>query len=182
MIILRNKNFSFRDFLDRMNKKVDPNYKTQKEVLEERRLKNRTDEKSRIASIESRLPAEYRKLKDLDSELSKIHPKLGDWDEYAGISLSPLYDDGIHSEDKIIPIIHTYQYRTDFSYDTEKKCWIDNNQGGKRVPFSQIKAALLKEYKDDEDDWNKNRYWENDENEKVLGYLRDSQKLIKTRL
>lgn len=181
-MIIKRKNFSFRDFLDRANKWANPNYKTEKEVREERRLKNKSQDTNRIATIESRLPAEYKKLKDLDLELSKFHPKLGDWDEYAGISLSPLHDDEIRPEDKIIPVIHTYQYRTDFSYDTEKKCWVDNNQGGKRVPFSQVKAALLKEYKDDEDDWNKNRYWEDDENERVLGYLRESQKIIKTRL
>ena len=181
-MIVKRKLFSFRDFLNRANKWANPNYKTEKEVLEERRLKNKSQEANRIAAIESRLPAEYKKLKDLDSELSKIHPKLGDWDEYASIHLSPLHDDEINPEDKVIPVIHTYQYRTDFSYDTENKCWIDNNQGGKRVPFSQVKAALLKEYRDDEEDWNKNRYWTDDENEKVLSYLRNSQKTIKSRI
>lgn len=137
------------------------------------------DEKSRIALIESHLPAGYRKLKDLDSELSKIHPGLGDQDEYASFYL---LNEDINPEEKIIPVITSPQGRISFSYDTERKCWIDNNQGGKRVPFSQIKSGILKEYKFDEDDWNKNRYWEDDENERVLEYLRDSQKLIKTRL
>ena len=179
-MIIKRKNFSFRDFLDRMNKKVDPNYKTQKEALEERRTKNKTDEKSRIVAIESRLPAEYRKLKDLNSELDKIHPRLGDWDEYASFYL--LNNDDINPEDKIIPVITSPQGRLNFSYDTEKKCWLDNNQGGKRVPFQQVKSNILKEYREDEDDWNKNRYWEDDQNEKVLGYLQNSQKLIKSRL
>ncbi len=162
MIIKRQKTYSFLSGLFKSNKT-----KT---------------EQARINEIESRLPKEeYNKLKSLEEELDKIYPGLGDGDEYASY-YTLLRKDEITPETKIIPVVESPQGRIDFSYDTEKKTWIDNNRNGKPVSFQQVKQGILKEFKNDEIDWTKNRYWEDDENDKVINYLRNSQKLIQNRL
>ena len=175
MILPRQKIYSFGSFLSKINKTLTPKYKIKEE-----------EERKAAEEIESKLPPEYKKVKALEDELGKIYPGLGDGDEYMNVSTNPYIED---SEPDIIQMVIYTPQRLQYNYDTKNKCWIDEGfdayvarKSGRRVTFSQIKKALLDEVNDDINDWKKNLYWEDDENEKVIAFLEEEKKLIQTRL
>lgn len=190
MIILRQKEFGFRSFLEKVNKALVPGYKTEEERHAEWRAedKRRREEEERRAQkeIESKLPPEYKKVKALEDELGKIYPGLGDGDEYMCVRVNPYIED---SEPDIIQMVIYTPQRLQYNYDTRNKCWTDEGfeaysarKNGRRVTFSQIKKALLDEVNYDINDWKKNLYWEDDENEEVIAFLEKEKKLIQTRI
>lgn len=175
MILPRQKIYSFGSFLSKINKTLTPKSKIKEE-----------EERKAAEEIESKLPPEYKKVKALETELGKIYPGLGDGDEYMNVSTNPYIEDS--DPDIIQMVIYTPQ-RLQYNYDTKNKCWTDEGsdayearKNGRRVTFSQIKKALLDEVNYDINDWKKNLYWEDDENEEVIAFLEKEKKLIQTRL
>jgi len=186
MIILRQKQYNFRSFVDKISKSLIPGYKTEEERHAEWRAedkrKREEEEKRTQEEIESKLPPEYKRLKALEPELSKIYPGVGDGDEYANYYLSPYYT----GPGEIRVLYSPQSQYLDFSYNTELKCWIDNNQKGRRVTFPQIKKAILDFYIESEKDWIKNRHFDTDNytdgSDEIIEYLGKAKKLIQTRL
>ena len=160
-----------------------PGYKTEEERHAEWRAadkrKKEEEERRTQEEIESKLPAEYKKVKAIEEELNKMDPNLGDGDEYMHVDTFAVYVDD--KNPNIFRYVISTPQRLSFDYDTANKCWIDN-ETGRRVTFSQIKKALLDEVNDDINDWKKNLYWEDDENMKVIAFLEKEKKLIQTRL
>jgi hypothetical protein len=189
MIILRQKQYGFKSFIEKVNKVLIPGSKTYEEAegwwAEENRARKERERKE-TEEMESKLPLEYKRFKALKLEISKIYPGLGDGDEYMCVRTYPHFDES--NPNIIQQVIYTPQ-RLSFSYDTKNKCWIDEGfeayearKNGRRVMFSQIKKALLDEVNYDISDWKKNLYWEDDENEEVITFLEKEKKLIQTKL
>lgn len=175
MIVLRDKLFSFRDWLDKVNKKIDPNYKTEKEVIEEERRERERRNKEEEANIDaelSRISPYHSELLRLDKTIGKSYPNFGDGDEYPTFNLYRRKDNkytpfgtvllGWHDEPVYIWTNNSY--------------WVDDS-GYRPRRVTNLKQDMVKylqsvlpdyDYKKDKYGWDKEDYEEVTEHIKRL--------------
>ena len=176
MIILRQRSFSFfdklRSWADKANKKIDPNYKTEKEVIEERRKQgqqNRLSEERERDSKFSNLSRQHKILLDIEKKTNKFLPTWGDGDEYPQLIL--------YKEDSDFPhgsIALGVQNEEIYTWDG--KSWTDYY---KKKKIYNLKAELLKSLNEYLREWNNITYLDKNEVDEVINYLNILIKEIK---
>lgn len=170
MIILRNKQFSIFDKLrelgDKYEKWKNPNYKTQKEILEERSRQNKLNSEREEKEKRDKFCAisrQHKILMDIYNKVSKYHPTWGDGDEYPCLEL--YYDPDYHFGE--ISIGDT-QSEPEYKYDG--KSWIYYNHPFPKT-ISNLKSELINRIDWYIKEWRSIDYLDAEDIEEVLVYL-----------
>ena len=170
MIILRQRNFSLFDnlknYADKLNKKIDPNYKTEDERLQESRLRwkneRETKEKRREEAYRA-LSKTHSSLYDINKNTIPYYPDWGDGDEYPGLSLNEDINDKNYGGFSL-----GVQHGPDYLYHNGR--WFDVTDGRRR-PVNNLKQDVIKNLDNSIKEWKGINYLDKDQTDKVLRYL-----------
>ena len=177
MIILRQKQFGwFRDFVDWANKKVDPNWKTEKEIEEERR-RAREEEKARkgqdITNKISSISRQHKIALDIEKESSKYLPTWGDGDEYPQFYVVRREEDRYNSIGDI-----RLGYQTCENYHWNGKYWEETELQRNPRRIINLKQDILKNLISYRKEYSEIDYLDKKKVDEVLNYLDNLIKII----
>lgn len=171
MIILRNGQYEeqskFRRFLDKLNKKVSPGYKTNAEVLNEQKTKKEDFTRERLKEINPKLLVAL----DIQEKTRKFLPSWGDGDEYPDFHVTT----NTRYEEDFGLICLGWQGEENYKWNKEKNCWEEINttrytsKGPRRV--MNLKQDILKQLEGYRKEYSEINYLEDEETEDVLRYL-----------
>lgn len=159
------------DFVKLSNEKrslIINNYKLNQKLQEEKNIESQ---------LRNRLPKEFWDFRDsvIKNGLSNSTDLSGDGDEYAVVSFEDMKNikSGLDSG-KRFPIYRNSIQWGRVEYDPISKKFIDSDTG-KIIP--NLKKHTKNIFNTYLKDWEKGRYWEDDENEKVINHLKKANKL-----
>ena len=180
MIILRQRYFSLfgklRDLGDRYEKWKNPNYKTQKEIQEERvkqirldREKEEKDKQDKFCAISR----QHKILMDIERKVSKYHPSWGDGDEFPFLKLWWYYP----SEENFGNVSLGLQNQEEYRWNG--KCWEEIYPSKTPRKINNLKQELLKQINKYIKEWKEIDYLDSEDIEEVLIYLENLKNEIK---
>lgn len=181
MIILRQKNYSWfdklRDLADKANKKIDPNWKTEKERSEERfkaiETKRVEEDKKRDEDFAAISP-QHKTLLEIERRTSKFLPTWGDGDEYPSLYL--IKEDYPGPGLKLGDITLGVQFNENFRWDG--KTWIEIFPARNKKIYN-LKQELIRRFQNHLHKWKNKDYLDKKDCDEVIKYLENLIKEIK---
>lgn len=175
MKILRQKEFGLfdvlRDLADKANKKIDPNYKTEAEILKDRSNQKSTNEKE-LENKFANLSRQHKVLLEIYKKTIKFLPTWGDGDEYPSLNLNKTKYD---IEDNTFGDI-SLGVQNEEVFIWKDSYWVEE-YSGKRI--HNLKSELIKDLNSYINEWKHITYLDDDEVNEVLNYLENLLKEIK---
>ena len=166
MILKRQKLYSLRSFLDKLNKKFYPNYKTEAEVLEQRRKDREKKNEGEIKNLLKEINPKLLVALEIEKKTKPFQPRFGDGDEY------PSFYVDIYSDLNFGSICLGSQNEEVYKWDG--KNWIENNTSvspRKVINLKQDIVKNLKSYKKEYQTAEEDYGWEKEEVDEVERYL-----------
>ena len=177
MIILRQKEFGLFDGIRKLNDRYckwkNPNYKTEKEREEERRLARVKEAQNKQKEIEDKFASisrQHKILLDIDKKTKKFFPSWGDGDEYPSLTLNMNYNIGNIS----LGMNESWE-----EYKWNGKNWEEVNTPFHKI-IPNIKSELIRRLEYYKKEYQANPYgFDKDELNEVLLYIDIQIKEIK---